>query len=557
MWCRGLKRRMCHRRVKDIHELEDIINAILNSEERSSTRENGRGRSHDCGERRTETARVGYRRDLHDRHGRGYDRRMDDSRHTPRASLAKASLSVMMAELQARGSKYGRSGRSKSRDVRRSFEDSSSEDVEGRSTDDDQSGSDYAYPFHSDEHDHHVAAANDSERRTEAIGTYDRSENCGRRGYFPNRILDRSPRHQGQDRREIDERKYDEWNDDSSEGLVSSIARKTGHDYKPENEIKLLSGERLGWMSAQKFDKRVRMRTLIQGAVNDAGTRILLSANAATSDQRNARVVGSEDERIDTKGCRVSARSSTASTSDEDLRPPSHVPGASTPIAVGPQRRPTEDGRVRATRFGQQRWLAAQPSAVELVAYTTPTKILKRPSDSSEGSEFDGDGRTVSVTATTEPLTEWGCYDTLNVSEHPGNDIEFEDYARELAFLPDLTEAAYTMLDYTGAHVRHPPMSVERQDRVVKVLMSHRRIMISSGNALPPPPYGMMCDIDVQGHPPIKQKARRIPLRHLKQLYELLKGLLNADVMLGHARVLYKCTNVQRHTPSTAPTESR
>ncbi|GMF25469.1 unnamed protein product [Phytophthora fragariaefolia] len=53
-----------------------------------------------------------------------------------------------------------------------------------------------------------------------------------------------------------------------------------------------------------------------------------------------------------------------------------------------------------------QRWLAAQPSAVERVSYTTDTKFLKRPSDSSEGSESGGDGRTECATSTTEPLTE-------------------------------------------------------------------------------------------------------------------------------------------------------
>ncbi|GMF20041.1 unnamed protein product [Phytophthora fragariaefolia] len=158
--------------------------------------------------------------------------------------------------------------------------------------------------------------------------------------------------------------------------------------------------------------------------------------------------------------------------------------------------------------------------------------------------------------ATTEPLTEmgsevaqlklegaylaaatvsedWGDRDAPNAAEHPGNAIEFEDYARELAFLPDLTEAASTTLDYTGSHVRHPSLSVEQQDRVVKVLKSHERIMISSGNALPPPAYGVVWDIDVQEHPPppIKQKARRIPHRHLKQLYELLKALLKAGLI--------------------------
>ncbi|GMF36217.1 unnamed protein product [Phytophthora fragariaefolia] len=126
---------------------------------------------------------------------------MDDSRHTPRISLAEASLSAMMAELQVRESKYGRSERLKSRDMRRSLEDSSSEDVEDRPTDEDQSGSDYADPYHSDEHNRHVAAANDAERRIEAIGTYGRSENYGRRRDFPNRRLDRNSRDQGPDRR--------------------------------------------------------------------------------------------------------------------------------------------------------------------------------------------------------------------------------------------------------------------------------------------------------------------------------------------------------------------
>ncbi|GMF34545.1 unnamed protein product [Phytophthora fragariaefolia] len=132
---RGLERRMCHLRVKDIHELEGIINDILKSEERGSPKETsaylsrGRDRSHGRDKRRAETSRDGYRRDRHDRHGRGYDRRMDDSRHTPRISLAEV-LSEMMAELQARESKYGRSERSKYRDMRRSLKDSSSEDVE-------------------------------------------------------------------------------------------------------------------------------------------------------------------------------------------------------------------------------------------------------------------------------------------------------------------------------------------------------------------------------------------------------------------------------------------
>ncbi|POM70108.1 Hypothetical protein PHPALM_13509, partial [Phytophthora palmivora] len=55
--------------------------------------------------------------------------------------------------------------------------------------------------------------------------------------------------------------------------------------------------------------------------------------------------------------------------------------------------------------------------------------------------------------------------------------------------------------------------------------------MISSGNALPPPAYGVVCGIDVGDHPPIKQRARRVALKYLKPLYELLKELLRAKLV--------------------------
>ncbi|GMF69434.1 unnamed protein product [Phytophthora fragariaefolia] len=55
--------------------------------------------------------------------------------------------------------------------------------------------------------------------------------------------------------------------------------------------------------------------------------------------------------------------------------------------------------------------------------------------------------------------------------------------------------------------------------------------MIASGNALPPLAYGAICDIAVQGHEPIKQRARRVPLKHLKRLFELLTGLLKAGLI--------------------------
>ncbi|GMF39354.1 unnamed protein product [Phytophthora fragariaefolia] len=182
---------------------------------------------------------------------------MDDSRHTPRISLVEASLSEMMAELQVRESKYGRSERSKSRDMHRSLEDSSNEDVEDRPTDEDQSGSDYADPYHSDVHDRHVAAANDAEHQTEAIGTPPTETglvpiglpqlasppvdaDCvyafvGESKWLKTRRREEvnevntteieKERNGSFGGGESDERMNDDWNSGSSEGLVSSVTQ--------------------------------------------------------------------------------------------------------------------------------------------------------------------------------------------------------------------------------------------------------------------------------------------------------------------------------------------
>ncbi|GMF49058.1 unnamed protein product [Phytophthora fragariaefolia] len=142
---RGLERRLCHLRVKDIHALEDIINDILKSEERGSLEEEPLRTSPE-GETALMVVTSGEQRP------RGTD--IDGTATTD----TDADMTVeWMTPV-----------------TRPSLGDSSSEDAEDRLTDEGQSGSDYADPYHSDEHDSHVAAANDAERRTEAIGT------CGR-----------------------------------------------------------------------------------------------------------------------------------------------------------------------------------------------------------------------------------------------------------------------------------------------------------------------------------------------------------------------------------------
>ncbi|GMF61048.1 unnamed protein product [Phytophthora fragariaefolia] len=115
--------------------------------------------------------------------------------------------------------------------------------------------------------------------------------------------------------------------------------------------------------------------------------------------------------------------------------------------------------------------------------------------------------------------------------ESSANEIDLEGYADELAFLPELTDSAYTVLDYGGSNVVCSAHTPRQREKLVKELKAQEGIMIASGNALPPPAYGAMRDIDVQGHKPTKERARRVPLKHLKKLYELLKGLLKAGLI--------------------------
>ncbi|GMG17541.1 unnamed protein product [Phytophthora fragariaefolia] len=96
-----------------------------------------------------------------------------------------------------------------------------------------------------------------------------------------------------------------------------------------------------------------------------------------------------------------------------------------------------------------------------------------------------------------------------DVDERVPNSLAPEDYAHELAFLPDLTDVIPTQLDYSAGNVVCSAHSAEQTTRLIRVLQSQEQIMISSGNALPPPAYGV----------------------HLKKLYELLKALLKAGLI--------------------------
>ncbi|POM78676.1 LOW QUALITY PROTEIN: Hypothetical protein PHPALM_3771 [Phytophthora palmivora] len=122
--------------------------------------------------------------------------------------------------------------------------------------------------------------------------------------------------------------------------------------------------------------------------------------------------------------------------------------------------------------------------------------------------------------------------------ERKGETLHLEDYAHELAFLPDLSEEVPIELDYNGVNVKSTSHTPEQATRLTELLKRNEKIMISSGNALHPPAYGVMCDIDVGDHPPIKQRACRVALKYLKPLYELLKGLLRAKLSVDSPIVI-------------------
>ncbi|GMG17783.1 unnamed protein product [Phytophthora fragariaefolia] len=230
-----------------------------------------------------------------------------------------------------------------------------------------------------------------------------------------------------------------------------------------------------------------------------------------------------------------------------------------------------------------EEWLAAQPPAVDRPSYTRPKQILRRYLDNSdsdsggtiadeeaEDSSVDEDlagshevhegivsvaisghptvgevttahsgnatskaRGTVHKAVVSEAMTNSeppGCSPGVpiavatTIEASPDNSIDVLE--QTFVLIP-----AETKLNYTADNVRNPELEAEQQASLIAVLKNHDKIMIASGNALPPPAYGVVCDIDVGGHAPIKQRACRIPLRHLKKLYELLKRLLKAGLI--------------------------
>ena len=115
--------------------------------------------------------------------------------------------------------------------------------------------------------------------------------------------------------------------------------------------------------------------------------------------------------------------------------------------------------------------------------------------------------------------------------EHEAADLYYEDFADELAMLPDFTELTPTPVNIDDADCCEPECTEEQKTFVKRILEATKSILIASGNALPPTARGVVCDIDVGGHRPIAQKSRRIPMKTMKKLFELLKGLLTSGLV--------------------------
>ncbi|OWZ07811.1 hypothetical protein PHMEG_00019755 [Phytophthora megakarya] len=89
---RGLERRLCHVKVYDIHELEEMFIEILKVDDRESAKRPSqfRSRSHDTGRsKRSDHPRDGYSRS--DRRDRDFGRRRDKSRNISRVTFTEGA----------------------------------------------------------------------------------------------------------------------------------------------------------------------------------------------------------------------------------------------------------------------------------------------------------------------------------------------------------------------------------------------------------------------------------------------------------------------------------
>ncbi|KAH9110822.1 hypothetical protein AeMF1_014510 [Aphanomyces euteiches] len=107
-----------------------------------------------------------------------------------------------------------------------------------------------------------------------------------------------------------------------------------------------------------------------------------------------------------------------------------------------------------------------------------------------------------------------------------GIDMTTEEMENQLAMIPEIIPDAEPV-DIEKLDFGELDQPEEERDKMKRMLMTYKKFFIHSGNGLPPAARGAVCDIDVGNTRPITQRARRVRPEHLKQLFDLLKGLLD------------------------------
>jgi hypothetical protein len=109
---------------------------------------------------------------------------------------------------------------------------------------------------------------------------------------------------------------------------------------------------------------------------------------------------------------------------------------------------------------------------------------------------------------------------------HEGSDYALlEQLKDQLPVLPELVEID-PPVDLAGADVGEPGETTSGMNEMLRHgIAKHAASFLGSGNALPPPARGVVCDIEVEpGTRPIAEKPRRIKAHLLPKVYELLRS---------------------------------
>ncbi|KAH9118300.1 hypothetical protein LEN26_012203, partial [Aphanomyces euteiches] len=107
-----------------------------------------------------------------------------------------------------------------------------------------------------------------------------------------------------------------------------------------------------------------------------------------------------------------------------------------------------------------------------------------------------------------------------------GIDLSTEELEQQLAIFPEVPREAEPF-DPDQLDVGEDELSDDEKEKMRVVLRKYRKFFIKSGNGLPPPAKGAVCDIDVGEAKPLAERARRIRPELLKKLFDLLRGLLD------------------------------